>query len=77
MPNAKSEKILGPVVVSGGDIVRLMKDPNGSVRPEIWAKGVGWTPANGSVRPDELMPGATRPASPNDAALAGMPISEI
>ena len=78
MTTRREGVLVGPVVVSGGDIVRLMKDPNGSVRREIWATGVGWTAAAaGSIRPDELVPGATKPVSPENAALAGMPNSEI
>jgi hypothetical protein len=77
-PNLKSEKkIAGPVVIDG-IVARWIKDPNGSGRIDYWVKGAGWTAAApGSITLDEMMPGASRPASARDAARLAMPASEL
>jgi len=74
----KSEKIVaGPVVVDG-DVVRLIKLPDGSGRIEVWKPGEGWTKAAaGMFTPDELMPGAARSVSARTAATLGIPASEL
>jgi hypothetical protein len=55
-PNLKSKKIFaGPIVVDG-EVVRLIKLPDGSGRIEVWKRV-----AAGMFTPDELMPAAARP----------------
>jgi hypothetical protein len=77
-PNLKSEKILVGPVVASGDVVRLIKEPNGSLRIEMWEKRVGWiTAPEGSMMLAEFMPGATRPISARDRARLGIPASEL
>ena len=72
------EKILAGPVVIDGTVARLIKLPNGSGRIETWAKGVGWVEAPaGSITPDELLPGANRPASARDAARLGTSLSNL
>jgi len=68
--------IAGPVVIDG-IVARWINDSNGSGRIEVWKRGGGWTAGNGSVTFDEMMPGASRPASARDAARLGIPLSEI
>jgi hypothetical protein len=67
---------LGPVVVDG-DVVRLIRRPNGSGWIQYWVKGSGWTDGRGRFTPDELLPGANRPVSARDAARLGIPASEL
>jgi hypothetical protein len=57
-PNLKSEKVIAGPVVDDGDVVRLIKMPDGSGRIEFWVKGAGWT---------EAAPGA--PAGPLRLAM--------
>src|SRR6516165_2351122 len=73
------EKILvGPVVVNDGTVARLINEPNGGLRMETWAKGVGWIEApEGSMALADFMPGKMRPVSADLAARVGMPVSEI
>lgn len=72
-----SNVFVGPTKVSGGDLVRAINEPNGAVSFEVWEPGKGWVDGKGKVMPDELMPGAGKPVSANDAALLGIPISEF
>jgi hypothetical protein len=76
-PNRNPPKVsVGPVTTSG-DVVRLINEPNGSGRIEIWVKGSGWTMAPpGRIRLDELMPTACRPVSAADAFRLAIPASE-
>jgi hypothetical protein len=68
---------LGPVTVSG-DVVRVISEPGGAGRIEIWEKGSGWVRVPpGRIRADELIPGAYRPVSVRDRARLGMPASEL
>lgn len=71
------EIVAGPTKVSGGVVARVIKEPNGSGRMEIWKPGKGWIDGAGKVTPDELMPGAGRPVSAADAARLGMPACEL
>lgn len=74
-PKLNSPNVLaGPVVIEG-DVARVIKEPNGSGRIDVWTKGAGWTEAApGSITPDQFMPGACRPVSARDAARVGMPL---
>jgi hypothetical protein len=70
------EVVAGPLTTNG-DVVRLVKLPNGAGRIDIWEKGRGWVDAGNRITPDALMPGAGRPVSANDAARLDIPTSEI
>jgi|SRR6516164_4001517 hypothetical protein len=75
------EKVLvGPVAtpIMNGNVARLVKLPNGSIRIDYWKRGAGWIEAApGTFTPDEFMPGACRPASAKDAARLDIPASEL
>ena len=68
---------LGPVSVNDGTVARLINEPNGGLRIEAWARGVGWIEAPKSLPLASFMPGKMRPVSADLAARVGMPISEI
>ena len=72
----KPNVLVGPVNIEGL-VARLIKEPNGSGRMELWREGAGWISAAGSITLDQFMPGACRPASVRDAARIGMPTSEL
>jgi hypothetical protein len=77
-PNVKSENVfLGPVVVNDGTVGRLINEPNGGLRIEIWGKGVGWIEAPKSLTLSSFMPGKMKPVSAELAARDGIPKSEI
>ena len=78
-PNVKSENVfLGPVNVNDGTVGRLINEPNGGLRMETWAKGVGWIEApKGSMSLADFMPGKMRPVSADLAARVGMPAAEL
>ena len=72
--------LLGPVAtpIMNGNVARLVKLPNGSIRIDYWKRGAGWIEAApGTFTPDEFMPGACRPASAKDAARLDIPASEL
>jgi hypothetical protein len=72
------EKIfLGPVNVNDGTVGRLINEPNGGLRIEVWARGVGWIEAPKSLSLSSFMPGAVRPVSADLASRVGMPASEL
>jgi hypothetical protein len=74
------EKVLvGPVVPDfHGDVARLVELPTGGLRVDRWVKGSGWIEApKGAFTLADFMPGYTRPASAKDAALLGIPASEL
>src|SRR6516164_5283096 len=72
------EKIfLGPVNVNDGTVARLINEPNGGARIEVWARGVGWVEAPKSLSLASFMPGVVRPVSADLAARVGMPATEI
>jgi hypothetical protein len=68
---------LGPVNVNDGTVGRLINEPNGGLRIEVWAKGAGWIEAPRSMRLASFMPGKMRPVSADLAARIGMPASEL
>jgi hypothetical protein len=69
---------LGPVVVNDATVGRLINEPNGGLRMETWAKGIGWVAApEGSMALADFMPGKMKPVSAELAAREGMPKSEI
>jgi hypothetical protein len=75
--NCWSENVfLGPVNVNDGTVARLINEPNGGLRIEVWARGVGWTEAK-SLSLASFMPGYMRPVSADLAAREGMPVTEI
>ena len=70
----------GPCVtpIINGDVARVVRLPDGTGRIEWWVKGTGWTAApKGAFDLGDFMPGYTRPASAKDAALLGIPASEL
>jgi hypothetical protein len=71
--------IVGPCVPGfHGDVARIVELPTGGLRIDRWVKGTGWIEApKGSIRPDEFMPGACRPASAKDAAWHDIPAAEL
>jgi|SRR6516162_7101965 hypothetical protein len=73
------EKIfLGPVNVNDGTVGRLINEPNGGARIEVWARGVGWIEApKSSLALADFMPGAVRPVSADLAARVDMPATEL
>ena len=68
---------LGPVVVNDGTVARLINEPNGGLRIEVWTTGIGWTEAPKSLTLSSFMPGVMRPVSADIAARVGMPASEL
>ena len=68
---------LGPVNVNDGTVARLINEPNGGARIEVWARGVGWIEAPKSLSLSSFMPGAVRPVSADLASRVGMPASEL
>ena len=78
-PNVKSENVfLGPVNVNDGTVGRLINEPNGGARIEVWARGVGWIEApKSSLALADFMPGAVRPVSADLAARVDMPATEL
>jgi hypothetical protein len=73
------EKVfLGPVVVNDGTVARLINEPNGGLRMEVWARGVGWIEAPaGSMALASFMPGKMKPVSAELAARLDIPASEL
>jgi hypothetical protein len=81
-PNLKSGKIIaGPSKIGGigGDVARLIKLPDGSLRIEWWEPGLGWVEAPaGAFTLDEFMPGPhCLPVSAATAARLRIPASEL
>jgi hypothetical protein len=72
------EKVfLGPVVVNDGTVGRLINEPNGGLRIETWAKGVGWIEAPKSLTLSSFMPGVMKPVSAELAAREDIPAAEL
>jgi hypothetical protein len=72
-----SKFIACPVNING-DVVRLIKQPDGSGRIEYRKTAAGWTEAApGTFTPDEFMPIGCRSISARTAARLGIPASEL
>ena len=80
MMTTRHDRVIAGPCVPGfhGDVARVVELANGGARIEWWVKGAGWTEApKGAFRPDEFIPGYTRPVLEKDAVRLGCRLEDF